>query len=118
VIAGALIALLPLPERWGVRLVRNVFRSAHLPVGGFVVVRATGRSQGRRLTLTVRSFYEEYRQYWANGLVPAILARMVSEGKGVNAGIHFLADAVDPIAFMSELRKSGLEQTENFEPCE
>jgi hypothetical protein len=118
VINGALIALLPLPERWGVRLVRNVFRSARLPVGGFVVVRATGRSEGRRLALTVRSFYDEYRQYWANGLVPAILARMLSEGKGVNAGVHFLADAVDPIAFMTELRKSGLEQTENFGPCE
>jgi hypothetical protein len=118
VINGALIALLPLPEQWGVRLVRNVFRSARLPVGGFVVVRATGRSEGRRLALTVRSFYDEYRQYWANGLVPAILARMLSEGKGVNAGVHFLADAVDPIAFMTELRKSGLEQTENFGPCE
>ena len=83
-----------------------------------MVVRATGRSQGRRLALTVQSFYGEYRQYWANGLAPAILARMVMESKGVNAGVHFLAEAVDPIAFMTELRKSGLEQTENFEPCE
>jgi hypothetical protein len=116
VIAGALIAFLPLPERWGVRLVRNVFRSARLPVGGFVVVRAIGRSEGRRLALTVKSYYDEHRQYWANGLVPAILARMVSESKGVNAGVHFLADAVDPIAFMTELRKSGLELTEKFEP--
>jgi hypothetical protein len=68
--------------------------------------------------LTVQSSYDEHRQYWANGLVPAILARMVSESKGVNAGVHFLADAVDPIAFVTELRKSGLEQTENLGPCE
>jgi hypothetical protein len=43
---------------------------------------------------------------------------MVAESKGVTAGLHFLADAVDPIAFMTELRKSGLELTENFETCE
>jgi short subunit dehydrogenase-like uncharacterized protein len=118
VLAGALIAFLPLPERWGVRLVRSLFRSARLPVGGFVVARATGRSEGCRLAFAVQSFYDERRQYWANGLVPAILARMVAESKGVNAGVHFLADAVDPIAFMTELRKSGLELRENFEPCE
>jgi hypothetical protein len=81
------------------------------------MARATGRSEGRRLALTVQSFYDERRQYWANGLVPAILARMVSQSKGVNAGIHFLADAVDPIAFVAELRKCGLEPTENLEPC-
>jgi hypothetical protein len=115
-LAGALVALLPLPERWGVRLVHNVFRSARLPVGGFVVARASGRSQGRRLTLKVQSFYDEGRQYWANGIVPAVLARMLSESKGVNAGVHFLADAIEPITFMTELRESGLEQTENFEP--
>ena len=118
VIAGVLVAFFPLPERWGVRLVRSVFRSARLPVGGFVVARAVGRSRGRRLALSVQSFYDEHRQYWANGLVPATLARMVAESKGVTAGLHFLADAVDPIAFMTELRKSGLELTENFETCE
>jgi hypothetical protein len=118
VIAGVLVGFLPLPERWGVRLVRSVFRSARLQVGGFLVARATGSSQGRRLAFTVQSFYDEQRQYWANGLAPAILARMVSESKGVNAGVHFLADAVDPIAFITGLRKSGLELAENFEPCE
>jgi len=118
VIAGVLVAFFPLPERWGVRLVRSVFRSARLPVGGFVVARAVGRSRGRRLALSVQSFYDEHRQYWANGLVPATLARMVAESKGVTAGLHFLADAADPIAFMTELRKSGLELTENFETCE
>jgi len=118
VIAGVLVAFFPLPEQWGVRLVRRVFRSARLPVGGFVAARAVGRSQERRLALSVQTYYEERCQYWANGLVPATLARMVSESKSVTAGLHFLADAVDPIAFMTELRKSGLELAENVETCE
>jgi hypothetical protein len=42
---------------------------------------------------------------------------MVSEKKGVQAGVHFLAHAVEPIALMAELRKAGVEQTETFEPC-
>src|SRR5208282_296278 len=38
ILASFLIALLPLPEGLGVRLLRNVFRRNHrLPVGGFVV---------------------------------------------------------------------------------
>ena len=32
--------------------------------------------------------------------------------------VHFLADAVEPIAFMAELRKAGVEQSETFELCE
>jgi hypothetical protein len=114
-IATTLIAVLPLPQGLGARLLRNAFRKNRLPVGGFVVVQVTGRSQGRRLALTVQIVYEEHRDYWINGLVLATVARIVSESKGVQAGVHFLADAVDPIAFMAELRKAGVEQTENFE---
>src|SRR5215469_5382767 len=44
VLAGALIALLPLPQEWGVRLLRNAFRKGRLPVGGFVVAQVRGRS--------------------------------------------------------------------------
>jgi saccharopine dehydrogenase (NAD+, L-lysine-forming) len=118
VIATTLMALLPLPEGLGVRLLRNVFRRNRLPVDGFVAAQILGRSQGRRLALTVQVVYKERRDYWINGLVLATVARIVAESKGVQAGIHFLADAVDPIAFMAELRKAGVEQTENFEPCE
>jgi len=32
-------------------------------------------------------------------------------------GVHFLFEAVDPITFMAELKKAGVEQTENFKPC-
>ena len=84
---------------------------------GFVSVQILGRSQGRRLALTVQIVYKERRDYWIHGVVLATTARMVSEKKGVQAGVHFLADAVEPIAFMAELRKAGVEQTETFEPC-
>jgi len=117
-IAATLMALVPLPERSGVRLVRNVFRRNRVPVDGFVAVQIFGYSQGRRLALTVQIVYSERRDYWIHGLALATAARMVSEREGVQAGVHFLADAVDPIAFMAELQKSGVEQTENFQPCE
>jgi saccharopine dehydrogenase (NAD+, L-lysine-forming) len=117
-IATTLMALLPLPKGLGVRLLRNAFRRNRLPVDGFVAAQILGGSEGRRLTLTVQIVYKERRDYWINGLVLATVARIVSESEGVRAGLHFLADAVDPIAFMTELRNAGVEQTENFEPCE
>lgn len=117
IMAITLVALLPLPEALSVRLLRNVFRRNRLPVDGFVSAQVLGRSQGRRLALTVQVVYRERRDYWIHGLTLATVARMVSESQGVQTGIHFLADAVDPIAFMAELRKAGVEQTENFEPC-
>jgi hypothetical protein len=53
-----------------------------------------------------------------NGVMLASAARMVSAGKGVRPGVHFLFDAVEPVAVMAELRKAGLRQTETFEFCE
>ena len=115
VMATTLMALVPLPEGWSVRLLRNVFRRNRLPVDGFVAVRLLGRSRGRRLALTVQVVFREHRDYWINGLVLATVARMVSASRDFQAGVHFLADAVDPIAFMAELRKAGVEQVEDFE---
>lgn len=117
-IAATLMALVPLPEGLGVRLVRNAFRGNRLPVDGFVAAQILGRSLARRLALTVQIVYRERRDYWIHGLALATVARLVSGSEGVQAGVHFLADAVDPIAFMAELRKAGVEQTENLEPCE
>lgn len=114
-VAATLMAVIPLPEGLGVRLVRNVFRRNRLPVDGFVVVRILGRSHGRRLAMTVQVVYKERRDYWIHGVVLATAARMLAERKGVRAGVHFLPDAVDPIPFMAELRKGGVEQTENLE---
>jgi hypothetical protein len=87
-----------------------------LPVGGFVVARVLGHAQGRRLALTAEITYDKHRDYWINGLVVATVARLISEGKGVRPGVHFLTDAVDPIAFMAELRKGGVEQCERVQP--
>jgi hypothetical protein len=113
-IATTLIALVPLPEGLGVRLLRNVFRRNRLPVDGFVTAQILGRSQGRRRTLTAQIVYRQRRDYWINGLVLATISRMVSESRGVPVGLHFLADA-DPIALMTELRRAGLELIENLE---
>jgi hypothetical protein len=52
-----------------------------------------------------------------NGLVIATVARLIAEGRGVRPGVHFLADAVDPIAFMAELRKGGVGPGESVEPA-
>ena len=118
VIETILMALVPLPDGLSVRMFRNVFRRNHLPVDGFVSAQILGRSQGRRLALTVQVVYRDRRDYWIHGLALATVARMVSESKGVKAGVHLLADAVDPIAFMAELRKAGVEPTETVEACE
>ena len=116
--AAMLIALLPLPDRLGVRLFRNMFRRNRLPVDGFAMAQVAGRSQGRNLALTAQIVYRERRDYWINGLVPATVARMISESNSVRPGVHFLGDAVDPIIFMAELKKAGVEQVENLKPCE
>jgi Saccharopine dehydrogenase NADP binding domain len=112
--AWMLVAKLPLPEGVGVRLLRNMFRRNRLPVDGFAVAEVLGRSQGRRVALKAQIVFRERRDYWMNGLVPATVARMIVQGNSVRSGVHFLADAVDPIIFMAELKKAGAEQTEYF----
>jgi hypothetical protein len=87
-------------------------------VDGFAVAQVLGQSQGRSVALTSQVVYRERRDYWMNGVVPAMGARMMSEGKSVRPGVHYLADAVDPIVFMAELKKAGVEQTESLKPCE
>ncbi|MFZ2001063.1 MAG: saccharopine dehydrogenase NADP-binding domain-containing protein [Candidatus Sulfotelmatobacter sp.] len=122
VLATTLMALVPLPEGLGIRLLRNVFRRNRLHGGDrvdcFVVAQVLGRSQGRRLDLTVQIVYKDRRDYWIHGVALATVARAVSGGKAVRAGVHFLADAADPTSLMAELRKAGVEQNERFEPCE
>jgi hypothetical protein len=116
-LAGALIAVLPLSDHLGAGLLRNGFRKDHLPMGGFVVCRVLGHSQGRQSTLTAQTVYEEARAYWITGLVAATAARMISEGKAVRRGVNFLVSAVDPSEFIRELQKAGFIQTERFQYC-
>lgn len=117
-VAAILIALLPLSEESGVRLLENVFRRNHLPVGGFVAVHVRGRSEGRAAALRAWTVFEVGRDYWMNGVVLATAARMIATERGVQLGVHFLSDAVDPTVFMAELRKAGVQQTETFALCE
>jgi len=67
------------------------------------------------MAVTVQTVYQAGRDYWIHGLALATVARMVAEGQGVQRGVHFLADAVDSKAFLTQLRVAGVEQTENFE---
>jgi saccharopine dehydrogenase (NAD+, L-lysine forming) len=110
-VAATILAVLPLPEKWGVRMLRNIFRRNRQPVGGFVIARA----QGRGMALTARIVFEKGRDYWINGVVAATVARMIATGAGVRAGVRYLADAVDAIPFMEALRKSGVAQKEAWE---
>jgi saccharopine dehydrogenase (NAD+, L-lysine forming) len=113
--AFLMIALLPLSEDSCVRLLRNMFRRNRLAVAGFVEVRVAGRSEGRAATLKMRVTFGAGRDYWMNALALATVARMVSARQGVQSGVHYLSAAMDPIAFMAELRKAGVKQTESFE---
>jgi hypothetical protein len=116
--AAMAIALLPLSERTGVGLLRGVFDRNRLPVRGFVVAQVRGRSKGRRMILDSRIVFREQRDYWMNGVVPALVATLIAEEKRVQPGVHYLADAVDPVTFMAELRKAGVEQSESLQSCE
>ena len=49
------------------------------------------------------------------GVVLATVARAISTRKGVRTGIHFLSEAIEPVAFMEELRQAGVLQTETLE---
>jgi saccharopine dehydrogenase (NAD+, L-lysine forming) len=117
VAAVTLMALLPLPQALSVRWFRNIFRRNRLPVDGFVVACVLGSSQGRKLSFTTQIVYRDRRDYWIHGVALATTARMILEGKA-KPGVHFVADAVDPIAFMAELQKAGVELLENLDPVE
>jgi len=49
-----------------------------------------------------------------NAVVAATVARLISDGQRVKPGVHFLVDAVDPIAFMEELRRAGVTVMQSF----
>jgi hypothetical protein len=63
----------------------------------------------------MRVTFEAGRDYWINAVALATVARMVSARQGVESGVHYLSAAMDPIAFMAELRKAGVQQNETFE---
>src|SRR5579871_569277 len=113
-IAVARIALLPVKEEAGIRLLGEVFRRNRLSVRGFVVAVAVGRSGGQQRTFRSQIVFRDGQDYWINGIVPATVARLIAEGRIVRPGLNYLSAAVDPIAFMAELRKAGVQQTEDW----
>jgi Saccharopine dehydrogenase NADP binding domain len=111
-IVGSLIALLPFPRDFAIRSMRQSLLAESLPIGGFSLVEIQGRSDASEVSRRYQVRFETGREYWMNAIVAATVARLISEGKGVNNGVHFLMDAVDPVTFMEELRKAGVSQTE------
>lgn len=118
VATAVLIATLPLPETLGLRLARGIFRRNRLPVDGFAAAQVCGYSKGRRYLFSTQVVYRDRRDYWINALTAAMVARMIARGESVKPGVHFLGDAVDPMSFMSELKTSGVEQSEGFKEGE
>ena len=116
--AALMIALLPLSEDFATRLMRGIFRRNRLSVGGFVVAHVTGRSKGRKAVLRSAIVFDTGRDYWINAVALVTVARMVSAGKGVRSGVHFLTEAVDPTALMTELRSAGVRQSETLGLCD
>jgi hypothetical protein len=113
-LAGSLIALLPMPVDLAVRILRPALSAQSLPVGGFSVVEIQGRRGSCGVSHRHQLSFERHREYWMNAVVAATVARLISEGRGVCPGVNFLVDAVDPIAFMEELRRAGVSDTQSF----
>ncbi|HEY6387911.1 MAG TPA: saccharopine dehydrogenase NADP-binding domain-containing protein [Candidatus Acidoferrum sp.] len=113
-VVASLIALVPLPTDFAVRRIRAALLSDSLPVGGFSVVEIHGRCKAREVTDRYQVTFEKGRGYWMNGVVAATVARLISGGGMVKAGVHFLMEAVDPVPFMQELQKAGVSQIESF----
>lgn len=113
-LVGSLIALLPLQRDFAIRSVRKALRAQSLPVGGFNVVEIQGRIDGQQVSHRYQVNFETGQGYRANAIVAATVARLIAEGRGVNSGVHFLTDAVDPVTFMEQLRAAGVFQTELF----
>jgi hypothetical protein len=113
--AASLIALLPLPRDLAIGWMRPALLAESLRVGGFSVVEIRGRSGAREVLHRYQVTFERGREYWMNAVVPATLARLISEDGEVRTGVHFLTDAVDPVTFMEELRRVGVSQMESFD---
>jgi len=114
VVAAIALALLPVSEASRLQWLKGIFRRNRLSVGGFVVVDVLGWSGGRSRTLRSRVLFDVGRHYWINALSLATVARMITSGTGVRAGVHFLADAVDPAIYLGRLREAGVEQVDSL----
>lgn len=111
--AATMVALLPISMERGARLLSSAIRDDSIGVGGFIVVDVNGKSQGRKLGLTVQMTFDKQRGYWLNGLVAATVARMISEGKCI-PGVNYLSSALDASDLVGELSRGGIEVSERL----
>jgi len=75
--------------------------------GGILAVKVIGAGPDGRHE--VRAAVIENRNYWITGLTCAIAAQMVAGGRVESNGLRYLAEAVDPTAFIAELRGAGID---------
>lgn len=107
-LTGIAAMLLPLSMSSAARLLGWGMRADSLPVGGFIVVEVEGEKNGNATSQTIKMNYEQHRGYWMNALVVSTVARLISVGNKVMPGVNFLAGAIDPTFFVSELSRNGL----------
>jgi hypothetical protein len=105
---AALIYLVPLPHSARINLMRGIFRRNKFPASGFAIAEVISVKH----VLRSRIVYQDRRDYWIHGTVLANVARMVSENRTVNSGVHYLADAVDPQVLMNDLCQAGIDLKE------
>lgn len=108
---GSLIALLPLPPKFAVTMVRQALRAPSLGIGGFSVVEVNGRQGTRAVSHRHQVTFDTGCEYWMSSVVAATVARLISEGRAIKPGVHFLVGAVDPLSLMEELLEAGVTHT-------
>ena len=111
---GSLLALVPIPTGLAVPVLRQALRAPSLAIGGFSIVAVHGSRGGREVWHRHQVTFDKQREYWMSAVVAATVARLLAEGRAIKPGVHFLVDAVDPIAFMEELRNAGVTNTQSF----
>jgi hypothetical protein len=96
-----------LPDRAAAAWLRAAFRHDYATRSkhGCVIVRVEDRATGSRKRLTLT--FSTVRNRWLTGLVPALVATMLAEGRQVERGAHFLGEAVDSGDLLNRLAESG-----------
>lgn len=108
IVDSTLMAIVPLPEGLAIRMMRNIFRRNRMPVGGFAAVDVRGREHGKPALMSARITFELGRDYWIHGTTIATVARLVADGKGVQPGLNYLADAFEPEVLVAALGEAGI----------
>ncbi len=115
VAASMMLASIPLPEAVSVRMTQRIFERNRFAAGGFAVVKVRGTSRGSPSLATTSVTFDHGRDYWLHGTTLATVARLVADGRDVQPGVHFLAEAFDSSALVAALGEAGIWITERIE---